>query len=107
MFRRESFTLSVKLLNPKLRYVVNDKSHLALYALPDIYVLVMHNIKLSSKRQADKFLTYSVVGFNVGDKVLVRNHTRDTWNPKYNVAYQVVQEMGRQVELMDESGKTH
>ena len=43
----------VQLLTPKLRYVGNDKSILALDSLQDMYVPVMHNIKLSRQRQAD------------------------------------------------------
>ena len=38
--------------------------------------------------------------------MLVRNHIRDVWNLKYDVAYHVVQVMGRQLELMDQSCKT-
>ena len=30
-----------------------------------------------------------------------------SWDPKYDIAYFVVQVMGRQLELMDESGKTN
>ena len=52
------------------------------------------------------FLVYPVPEFNVGDKVLVRNHTRDVWDPKYDVAYCGVGVMGRQLKLMDESGNT-
>ena len=43
---------------------------------------MIHNIEQSGKREADKLLTYPVHEFNVGDKVLVKNHTRDygVWN---------------------------
>ena len=43
MFRRDAYTPLAQLLNPKLRYVGNDKSILAFY---DIYALAIHNIKL-------------------------------------------------------------
>ena len=49
---------------------------------------------------ADKSLTYHVSEFNVGDKVLVRNHIRGVWDTKYYM-------MEWQLELMDESGKIH
>ena len=39
--------------------------------------------------------------------MLVRNHTIDIWDPKYDVAYCVVQVIGRQSELTDLSGKIH
>ena len=73
---------SVQLLNPKSRYIGNDKSHFVLDALQDIYALVIHNIKLCREKQEDKFLTYCVSKAHVGDKVLVRNHTTDVWNLK-------------------------
>ena len=88
MFRRDANTLLVQFLNPKLRYVGNE-SLLVLDAPSDMYALVIHNIKLSRKRQSDTFMTYPIPEFNVGDKVLIRNHTRDTWDLKYDVAYHV------------------
>ena len=96
----------MELLNPKCGYVDNDGSLLALDAVWDIYALAIHNIKLSRDRQADKFLTYTLTEFNFGDKVLLRNHTRDVWDLKYDVVYQVAWVMEKQLELMDESGKT-
>ena len=96
----------MQLLNPKLRHVGNDKSLLFLDTLWDIYALVNHNIKLSRKGKADTFLTYPVLKFNVANKVLVRNHTRDVWDLK-DGAYHVVWVMGRHLKLMEDSGKTH
>ena len=37
---------------------------------------------------------------------MVGNHTRDVWDPKYDVAYHVAFVMGWKLELADESGKT-
>ena len=87
MLKRDACTSLGHLLNPKLRYVGNDNSLLTLNTLQDIYALLTHNNALSRERQVDKFLTHLVPGFHVGDKVLVRNHTRDVWNPKYGVSF--------------------
>ena len=106
MFRRVGHMSLVQLLNPQLRHVGNDKSLLALDALWDIYALAIDNIELSIERQGYMFLTYIVPELNVGDKVLVRNHTRDVWDPKYDAVYCMVWVMGRQLELIDESTKT-
>ena len=38
--------------------------------------------------------------------MLVINHIRDVWDKRYDVAYHVEQVMGRQLEFIDESGKT-
>ena len=70
MFERDVYTLFMWLLNPKLRHVGNDNSLLALDVLHDIYKLAILNIKLPRERQADKFPTYPISEFNVGDKVL-------------------------------------
>ena len=45
--------------------------------------------------------------FNVGDKVLLRNHTRDVLDLKYDIAYRVKWVMRRQLEFIDETDKTH
>ena len=77
MFGRDAYAPLVQLLNTRLRYVLNGKNLIALDALQDVYALVIHNLKLSRERQADKFLTYPIPEFNVGNKVLIKNHTRD------------------------------
>ena len=40
------------------------------------------NIKLFRERDKDRFPTYSVLECNVIDKVIVKGHTRDVWDPK-------------------------
>ena len=106
MFGRDAYTPWLQLLNPKLRNVSSGRDLLVLDAFRDIYVLVIHNIKLSKERQEDKLLIYHVSKYYVGDKALVKNHPREVWEPKYDAAYHVVWVMGRQLELIDKSGKT-
>ena len=86
------YTPSVQLLDPKLGYVGNDKSKslIVLDALRDISALMIHNSKLSRERQMDKFPTYPITVFNVEDRVLARNNTRNVWDPKYDVAFHMV-----------------
>ena len=69
MFGWDAYTSLVQLLNLKLRYN-GTSSYL--------------------ERQESKFLTYPVPEHLVSDKVLVRNYTRDMWDPKYDVAYHVI-----------------
>ena len=59
MFGREVYTHLVQVLNPKLRYIGNDKSLLVGDGLRDIYALVIYNFKLSRERQV-KCLTYPI-----------------------------------------------
>ena len=39
--------------------------------------------------------------------MLLRNHIRDVWDPRYDVAYCVVCVMRQQLKLADQSGKIH
>ena len=80
MFGRGTYTPLVQLLNPTSTFIGNDKTLFVLNALRDIHALVIHNIKLSRKRHSDKFLENYIPEFNVGDKVLVRIHTRVIWD---------------------------
>ena len=59
MFGRDAYMLLVHLLNPKIRYMGDDKILPAVDVLTDI-ALTMHNIKLPRERQADQFLTYPI-----------------------------------------------
>ena len=68
----------------------NDKSLLTPHAFRDIFALAIHNNKLSRERKEDQLMMYPVLEFLVGDKVLVRNHTRDVWDLEYDVAYKHV-----------------
>ena len=61
------YTSLVQFFNPKLRFIGNDESLLALDALRDIYALAFHNIKLSKEKQVDKFPAYPIPEFNVED----------------------------------------
>ena len=94
MFGRDAYTLLMQSLNLKIRYIRDDKSLLALHVLKDICALSIHNIKLFREREIDQILTYPVPEYHLGDKVLVRNPTRDVWKPKYDIAYHVVCEVG-------------
>ena len=90
MFGSDAYIPLVQLLHPKIRYMVDSKSLLALDALRDIHVLVIHNVKLLRERQENQFPTYPGSEFHVGDKLLVRSHVMDVWDPMYYVAYHVV-----------------
>ena len=94
MFGMDAHVLLVQLLNPKIRYMGDDESHLVVEALRDMYALATHNILVSRERQENQFQTYHVPELHIRDKVLVSSHIRDVWNPKYNAAYCVVCVMG-------------
>ena len=53
------------------------------------YTLTIHNIRLYREKQENQFPKYPLSKFHDGDEVLVRNHIRDEWDPKYDIAYGV------------------
>ena len=55
MLTTDACTLLVQLLNPKLRYIGNDNSLLAMGALRYILVQEIYNIKLSRERDRPVF----------------------------------------------------
>ena len=55
--------------------------------LRESYSLAIHNIKSSRERQESQFSTYPLPDLHVEDKVLVRNHSRNVWDSKYDNAY--------------------
>ena len=101
MFGRTAYTPLVQFLNPKIRYMGNFQSLLALDVFRDINPLAIHNIKLSRERQENQFPAYPEHECHAGDKVLVINHFRDMWDPKYDVTYCVIYV----IKLTDTSGK--
>ena len=53
----------VKLLNPKIRNMCDNRRLLALDALREIWALAMHNNNLSREREENQFLIYPVPDF--------------------------------------------
>lgn len=105
MFGRDAYTPIAKLLNPKIRYVGNERGLLALDVLRGVYALAIHNLKLARERQEDEFKTSPLPDYVVGDLVLVRKHVRSQWDPKYDHSYRITKIHGRQVELQSQDGK--
>ena len=66
------YTPLVQLLNPKIRYMGDDKSFLALDTLRNTYVLAIHIMNLSRESRDKHFPKYPIAEFNVGHKVLVQ-----------------------------------
>ena len=55
----------------KIRHMSNQQSVLNLDTLRDMYMLTVHNIKLSTEREERQFTTDPLPGFKIGDKLLV------------------------------------
>ena len=94
-----------KLLQPKIRYLGNDKNILSLEALKNIYQLVVTNLKLvREKRQPNVHLDPKL---KEGDLVLVKDHTAKVFQPRFKGNYRVISQKGNQVEIQRvEGGET-
>ena len=90
------------LLQPKVRYLGNDKNILSLEALKNIYQLVVTNLKLArEKRQPNVHLDPKL---KEGDLVLVKDHTAKAFQPRFKGNYRVVSQKGNQVEIWPAEG---
>ena len=105
MFEWHEYMSLVQLLNPKVRYMGNEKSLLALDTLRDICT-GNHNIKLYRGRQEDQYQIYHVLEFLVADKVLARNPHGIGGILNMMLLYCVVHVMGQQMELADVGDKS-
>ena len=91
-----------KLLQPKVRYLGNDKNILSLEALKNIYQLIVTNLKLAQeKRQPNVHLDPKL---EEGDLVLVKDHTATAFQPKFKGNYRVISQKGNQVEIWPAEG---
>ena len=105
MYRWDPLLPLNKLLQPKVRYLGNDKNILSLEALKNIYPLVVTNLMLAQeKRQPNVHLNPKL---KQGDLVLVKDHMAKAFQPRFKGNYRVVSQKGNQVEIRPvEGGET-
>ena len=102
MYGRDPLLPLNKLLQPKIRYLSNNKSILSLEALKNIYQLVVTNLKLApEKRQPNVHLDPKL---KEGDLVLVKDHTGKAFQARFKGNYRVVSQKGNQVEIRPAEG---
>ena len=98
MFGRDPVLPLNTLLEPKIRYLGNDNNVLSLEAMKNIFEITTTNLKLARERgyPQDQPLTNKL---QPGDKVLVQNHVKGPFDPKFTGDYRVVSFKGNQVEI--------
>ena len=94
MFGRDPVLPLNTLLEPKVRYMGNDINILSLEALKNMYEIVATNLKMAREK----------IDLQPGDTVLVQNHTKRPYDPKYVGDYRVVAMKGNQVEVRPSIG---
>ena len=103
MFGRDPVLPLNTLLEPKVRYMGNDRNVLSLEALTNIYEIVATNLKMAREKK-DSPKDLKPTQLQPGDKVLMQNYTKGPFDPKYFGDYHVVFIKGNQAEVRPSIG---
>ena len=103
MFGRDPVFPLNTLLGPKMRYLENDINILSLEAMKNMFEIVATNLKIA-REKGDPKNNPLPTKLQPGDTVLVQNHTKGPFDPKYEDDYQVVAIKGNQVEVRPSIG---
>ena len=98
MFGRDPVLPLNTLLGPKMRYLGNDINILSLEAMKNMFEIAATNLKLAHEKN-DSGNNHLPSKLEPGDMVLVQNHIRGPFDPKYIGDYRVVALKGNQVEV--------
>ena len=104
MFGRDPVLPLNTLLEPEIRYMGNDVNVLSLEAMKNMFEIAATNLKLARERgdPKDKPLPTKL---QPGDMVLVQNHLKGPFDPKYIGDYRLVSLKGNQEELQPANGE--
>ena len=91
------------LLEPKLQYLGNDINILSLEAMKNMYEIAATNLKIAREKR-DPPKDPKPIPLQPGDTVLVQNHTKGPFDPKYIGDYRVVSIKGNQIEVRPSIG---
>ena len=98
MFGRDPVLPLNTLLGPRMRYLGNDINILSLEAMKNMFEIAATNLKMA-RQQGDPKDNPLPTKLQPGDTVLVQNHVRGPFNPKYIGDYHLVSLKGNQVEV--------
>ena len=82
MFGRDPVWPLNTLQRPKMRYLGNDINILSLEAMKNMFEIAATNLKIAQEK-GDPENNLLPTKFQPGDTVLVQNHTKGPFNPKY------------------------
>ena len=103
MFGRDPILPLNTLLEPQIRYLGNDVNVLSLEAMKNMFEIAATNHKLARERRDPKNNPLPNK-LQPGDTVLVQNHVKGPFDPKYIGDYRVVSLKGNQVEVQPANG---
>ena len=103
MFGRDPVLPLNTLLEPKIRYMGNDINILSLEAMKNLYEIAATNLKLAQEKGDPQEQPLSTK-LQPGDMVLIQNHVKGPFDPKYIGDYRVISLKGNQVEIQPTVG---
>ena len=103
MFGRDPVLPLNTLLEPKIRYMGNDINILSLEAMKNLYEIAATNLKLAQEKGDPQEQPLSTK-LQPGDVVLIQNHVKGPFDPKYIGDYRVISLKGNQVEIQPTVG---
>ena len=103
MFGRDPVLPLNTLLSPKIRYLGNDINVLSLEAMKNMFEIATTNLKLAQERGDPKDHPLPSK-LQLGVTVLVQNHIKGPFDPKYIGDCRVVSLKGNQVEIQPANG---
>ena len=103
MFGRDLVLPLNTLLEPKIRYMGNDINIISLETMKNLYEVAATNLKLAQEK-GDPQEQPPPTKLQPGDTVLIQNHNKGPFDPKYIGDYRVVSLKGNQVEIQLEVG---
>ena len=98
MFGRDPVLPLNTLLQPKVRYMGSDKNLILLETMKNVYEVAATNLKIA-REKGDPQRPIPQTKLQPGDTVLIRNHNKGPFDPKYIGDYCVVSLKGNQVEI--------
>ena len=101
MFGRDAVTNLSQLTKPKLRYMGTEDLILDLELMSSIFQTQIHNLRMAQERVIEGQQPVKKRNIEVGDLVLVRDHTSKCFMPKYKVDFRVVRVQGNRAEVKD------
>ena len=105
MFGRDAVTNLSRLTKSKLRYMGTEDLILDLKLMSNIFQTQIHNLRMARERVIEGQQPVRKPNIEVGDLVLVRDHTNKCFMPKYKVDFRVVRVQGNRAEVKDNNGK--
>ena len=105
MFGRDAVTNLSQLTKPKLRYMGTEDLILDLKLMSNIFQTQIHNLRMARERFIEGQQSVRKPNIEVGDLVLVRDHTSKCFMPKYKVDFRVVHVQGNRAKVKDNNGK--